>query len=107
MSNVQVNSIPNGALVYIDYIDTLQLTPALLTLTEGNHTYLLRLPGYVDITGTIEVVAGNSYIVNAVMQSSIDVKQLQFNASLVKLGYVGLAVSIVAILLSTIPRKKG
>jgi hypothetical protein len=57
--SISFSSTPSGADIYLD--GTLQTTKTPSTITSvsaGSHTYILRLTGYNDSTGTITVTAG-------------------------------------------------
>jgi len=59
---VTIDSIPTGASVYIDDNPTpIGTTPITISnLAEGHHTYILTLSGYNDVTGSFDIVAGQS-----------------------------------------------
>lgn len=106
MVSLTFQTAPPGAEVYLDSADTLKITPVTFEIAEGTHDYLLRLDGYEDIGGNVTVVAGNSYILNAVMQETSVSVQEQFNDRMVMLGYAGLAIAVVGILIALVGRKK-
>ncbi len=102
MVSIIFQTSPPGAGVYLDSMDTLKITPVTIDIDEGDHTYMLRLTGYQDIAGQFTVTAGNSYVLNAVMQSTDVSMQQQFNENLVQLGWAGVAVAAVGIVISLI-----
>ena len=56
---ISFNISPAGAKIFIDNVDTGKVTPALICgLTPGQHTYRLSLTGYQDITGNVNLAAG-------------------------------------------------
>ena len=56
---IYFNTTPAGARIFIDNVDTGQVTPSLVCgLTLGTHTYRLSLTGYQDITGNVILAAG-------------------------------------------------
>jgi serine/threonine-protein kinase len=52
ISRIEVNSTPAGANIEVDGKDTGKITPAEITVEKGEHTILLRKPGYKDIWTT-------------------------------------------------------
>jgi hypothetical protein len=107
MVNLTFQTTPPGVEVYLNSVDTLKITPVTFDVAEGTHDYLLRLDGHEDISGTITVVAGNSYTLDAVMVE-ISSMQQQFNKQMVTLGWVGLAVAAVGIFIALFQgRKRG
>lgn len=55
-----INSVPIGAQVFIDDIDTKSLTPNSITgVSSGIHKIRLTLPGYKDWIGTVSVIHGS------------------------------------------------
>jgi hypothetical protein len=109
--STEINSNPPGAEIFIDGLNTGQITsqvvtsPTVLDLTAGQHTYLLRLSGYQDISGLINIAAGNYYVVNAVMKSTAELAQADLNNKLIKLGYVGIAAAMISLIIGAIKRK--
>jgi len=62
--SVQFVSVPSGAGIYIDGKDTGQKTPKTIDgLSSGPHSYVLRLTGYNDTPGTMNVVGGSTIYV--------------------------------------------
>ena len=51
-ASINVASEPSGAVIFVDGKDTLRVTPAVITLEKGNHTILVRKPGYLDETSS-------------------------------------------------------
>jgi hypothetical protein len=55
-----INSIPIGAQVFIDDVDTKSVTPNSITgVSSGIHKIRLALPGYKDWIGTVSVIHGS------------------------------------------------
>lgn len=50
MASISVSSDPAGATIYVDGKDTAKITPAVIALEKGNHTVLVRKPGFLDET---------------------------------------------------------
>jgi len=63
---VTVTSNPTGAQVYVDG-NYQGKTPMTVTLYPGSHTFRLSLSGYNDYVTTVNVNAGSSQTINAVM----------------------------------------
>lgn len=54
--SINFASTPGGAEIFVDDVDQGITTPSILTdVSAGIHTYILRLSGYNDYTGTVEV----------------------------------------------------
>jgi len=107
MVSLTFQTTPPGAEVYLDSADTLKITPVTFEISEGTHDYLLRLEEYEDLGGKVTLVAGSDYILDAIMQETSVSVQQQFNDRMVMLGYAGLAVAAVGILVALMGRKKG
>lgn len=50
MASINVSSDPAGATIYVDGKDSAKVTPAVIALEKGNHTVLVRKPGFLDET---------------------------------------------------------
>jgi hypothetical protein len=58
---LSIDSIPPGAAIWLDGIDTGFVTPIFMTnITEGSHTILLKRSGYPEVSGTVTVVSGQT-----------------------------------------------
>lgn len=65
---VQVNSVPEGALVYYDVKNTGRLTPTTITnVTPVQHTIKLTKDGYQDFVTTFTIKSGQTYTINATL----------------------------------------
>ncbi len=106
MVSLTIQTTPPGAEVFLDSADTLKITPVTFEIAEGTHDYLLRLDRYEDIGGKVTVVAGNSYTLDAMMQQTSVSVQQQFNDRMVMLGYAGLAVAAVGLIIALVGRRK-
>jgi len=53
---LNIISVPEGAKIFLNGVDTLLITPNTFTLDAGIHTYRLSLNSYMDISGTVEVI---------------------------------------------------
>jgi hypothetical protein len=57
-----VTSTPSGAAVFVDGKDSGRLTPAQIPVDKpGNHTFLVRKPGYLEESTTVNLQAGQTY----------------------------------------------
>jgi len=62
-----VTSVP-GAKIYVDNVDTGKVTPSLICgLSPGTYTYRLELSGYVSVTGSVDLGAGQRVLVSIVL----------------------------------------
>jgi hypothetical protein len=66
--SISFASTPSGADIYLDgTLQTLK-TPATITgVSTGSHSYILRLSGYSDATGTVTVTSGQTVTVSATL----------------------------------------
>ncbi len=65
---IQVNSVPEGALVHYDIRNTGRLTPTTITnVTPVQHTIKLTKDGYQDYVETFQIKSGQTYTINAVL----------------------------------------
>lgn len=65
---VQVNSVPEGALIYFDGKNTGRTTPAAFTnVTPLGHNIRLTLPGYRDYVTTFTVSKGQTFTIDVVL----------------------------------------
>ena len=62
-----VTSVP-GAKIYVDNVDTGKVTPSSICgLSPGTHTYRLELSGYVSVTGSVDLGAGERVLVSIIL----------------------------------------
>jgi hypothetical protein len=106
MVSLTFQTKPAGAVVFLDSADTLKITPVTFDIAEGIHDYVLRLNRYEDVGGTITVIAGNDYTLEAVMKETSVSMQQQFNNQMMQLGWAGLAVAAVGILITLMRSRK-
>ena len=60
LGNLSINSMPIGAKVFIDDIDTGSITPHnIIEVTSGIHKIKLTLLGYKDWIGTVNIIQGS------------------------------------------------
>jgi hypothetical protein len=65
---IQVNSVPEGALVYYDIKNTGRLTPTTITnVTPVQHTVKLTKEGYQDYVVTFQIKSRQTYTIDAVL----------------------------------------
>ena len=60
VSKLEVDSTPQGANIEVDGIDTGKITPAEVTLEQGQHVVLLRKAGFKDIWTTETLAEGQT-----------------------------------------------
>ncbi len=66
--SITFTSTPSAANIYIDNILQTPKTPATITnVPAGSHTYIIRLSGYNDATGSVSVIAGQTATVTATL----------------------------------------
>lgn len=66
--NVSFTSTPPGARIFIDGADQGVVTPnTAMNVPAGDHTYVLKLAGYNDYSGTVSVVTGQTAAVTATL----------------------------------------
>jgi hypothetical protein len=83
--SIDITSNLPGALVYLDgiYKGSIQSGTIfnVIAVSPGTHTVLLHLPGYTDVTRTVQVSAGQIADLNAVFTPSPSVQQSPATAS--------------------------
>ena len=71
IGNISFASTPPGAGIFLDGHDQGAITPNTVSgIPAGTHAYTLRLPGYNDYTGSIDVVLNQTASVTATMIAS-------------------------------------
>jgi hypothetical protein len=61
--SVQFISVPAGAEIYLDNVDTNKTTPDTITnVSVGSHSYTLKLTGFQDISDIVNVIEGENII---------------------------------------------
>jgi hypothetical protein len=68
---VNINSIPQGALVTIDGHETTMTTPTTVHLSPESHTIVLTLAGYQDYTTTISPAPNSVTTINAPLKPGL------------------------------------
>jgi serine/threonine-protein kinase len=67
-STVFVSSTPPGASILVDGRDTEKTTPAEMTMEKGEHTVVVRMRGYKDVSTTETLAEGQSLTFSPVLQ---------------------------------------
>ncbi len=59
---LKVSSLPSGANVSVDGVDTGKVTPMSISLAVGTHTVVIQIPnsGWAADTRSVEIVSGNN-----------------------------------------------
>lgn len=71
LGSISFASVPEGAEIFLDGADQSIKTPATITdVPTGSHTYTLKLSGYNDFAGTVEVIKDQTVSVSAVLVPS-------------------------------------
>lgn len=58
---IYVESTPTGAEIWLDGVNTNEVTPGTVTASPGSHTVTLKKDGYDDIDITVSVTAGEQF----------------------------------------------
>jgi len=107
MVSITFESVPAGAAVFLDNVDTLLITPVTLDVSEGVHTYILRIiPKYEDTIGQISVISGNSYTLVANLKETTATMQQTFYNSMVKIGWYSFVVGTLGLFISLLKPKR-
>ncbi|MGC2272226.1 MAG: PEGA domain-containing protein, partial [Candidatus Sulfotelmatobacter sp.] len=69
MATLAVSSNPAGANVYIDGRNTGKLTPAEVSVNKGQHVVLVRKPGYIDETTSVQFILGQTVSFSPALRS--------------------------------------
>lgn len=56
VGTLNVITIPEGAKIFMDGIDTLKISPYTFTLEPTVHDYRLSLNAYMDVHGSVDVI---------------------------------------------------
>ena len=68
IGSISFASIPPGAEIYIDGADQNIKTPATISdIPVGTHTYAFKQTGYIDVTGTVDVVLNRTTVASATL----------------------------------------
>ncbi len=71
IGNISFTSTPSGAEIFLDGTDQGVMTPnTAMNVPAGDHSYVLKLAGYNDYTGTVSVVTGQTAAVTVTMIAS-------------------------------------
>jgi hypothetical protein len=80
LGKVNISSNPNGALVAIDDVYIGQYTPATVeNLSDGDYTYRLTKPGYLDTIATFTIVNGQTADLNPMLIQSDTILDISCN----------------------------
>ena len=80
--SISFASSPSGADIYIDNILQTPKTPATITnLQAGSYTYILRLNGYNDATGTVTVIAGQTATISITLTPVATTGSISFTST--------------------------
>lgn len=77
---LNISSNPPGALLHIDDVEIGQYTPTSVhNLSDGDYTYRLSKPGYLDITGTFTISNGTTMDLNPTLIQSDTILDISCN----------------------------
>jgi hypothetical protein len=80
LGRLNVSSNPPGALVHISNVDIGQFTPTTVrNLSDGDYTYRLTKPGFLDTTGTFTISNSNSMDINPTLIQSESILDISSN----------------------------
>jgi hypothetical protein len=80
--SISFASFPSGADIYLDNVLQSAKTPSTITgVSAGSHTYILRLTGYNDSTGTVTVTAGLTATVSVTLTPIVTTGSISFSSS--------------------------
>jgi hypothetical protein len=80
LGRLNVSSNPPGAVIHICDINIGQYTPTTVrNLSDGDYTYRLSKPGYLDITGTFTIKDANSADINPTLIQSDTILDITSN----------------------------
>ena len=80
LGKVNISSNPNGALVAIDDVYIGQYTSTTVeNLSDGDYTYILTKPGYLDTTGTFTIANGQTVDLNPTLIQSDTILDISCN----------------------------
>lgn len=69
---LQVNSVPDGAMIYLDGFDRGKLTNyAFSNLTPGSHNVRLTKSGYEDFITNVSILKDQTVVINATLAPSL------------------------------------
>jgi len=69
MATLIVKSDPSGANIYVDGRDVGTKTPAQVSVDKGQHVVLVRMPGYIDETMSLQFVLGQTFNFSPTLRS--------------------------------------
>ena len=82
VGNISVSSLPTGAAVLLDGINTGTTTPTIIeSVTNGSHIVLLRFTGYQDYTRSVTVSDNATSTIFATLTSSPSPNSLYLNSN--------------------------
>jgi hypothetical protein len=80
LGRLNISSTPPGAIVHIDDISTGQYTPTTVrNLSDGDYTYRISKPGYLDTTGTFTISNASSMDLNPTLIQSDTILDITSN----------------------------
>jgi eukaryotic-like serine/threonine-protein kinase len=85
VATLAVTSTPAGANVYIDGKDTGKLTPAQVSVGQGQHIVLVRKSGYIDETTNAQLTLGQTVSFSPMLRSLGNVDDMRTTGKMKKL----------------------
>ncbi|MCW8849461.1 MAG: PEGA domain-containing protein [Melioribacteraceae bacterium] len=68
---IYVESTPTGAEIWLDDVNTNEVTPATIEATEGVHVLTLKKSGYADLPITVSVIANQQFTLTSAAQTTL------------------------------------
>ncbi len=68
---IYVESTPTGAEIWLDDVNTNEVTPATIEAAEGVHVLTLKKSGYADLPITVSVIANQQFTLTSAAQTTL------------------------------------
>ena len=68
---IYVESTPSGAEIWLDDVNTNEVTPGTVEATEGVHVLTLKKAGYADLPTTVSVIANQQFTLTSAAQTTL------------------------------------
>jgi len=91
--SITITSIPSGAEIFIDGVDQGVKTDSTVTdIPAGDHTFTLKLAGYKDFTGTLQVVEDQITNIAVTLESAKNNAAMLLGLTIFGMGVLGAVV---------------
>ena len=68
---IYIESTPSGAEIWLDDVNTNEVTPGTVEAAEGIHTVTLKKAGYADLEITVSVIANEQFTLTSTAQTTL------------------------------------